>query len=103
MDGIFADRRTGRGDNIWTVSARDLTFLVEDQTMVIKQKEDNIHLYGEVPEPAKAPLHPHSCQYSFRDILFGHRYPHHYESDKQGIPPKGDWPISSTLLQEGSR
>ena len=57
MDGIFADRRTGRGDNIWTVSARDLTFLVEDQTVVIKQKEDNVHLYGEVSEPAKAPLY----------------------------------------------
>ena len=100
MDGIFADRRTGRGDNIWTVSARDLTrtFLVEDQTVVVKQKEDNVHLYGEVPEPVKAPLHPHSRQYSFRDILFGHRYPYHYESDKQGIPPKGDWPISSTIL-----
>ena len=96
MGGIFADRRTGRGDNIWTVSARDLTFLVEDQTVVIKQKEDNIRLYGEVSESAKAPLH--SRQYSFRDILFGHRYPHHYESEKQGIPPKVDWPISSTIL-----
>ena len=76
-------------------------FLVEDQTVVIEQKEDNVRLYGEVPEPSKAPLHPHSRHYTFRDILFGHRYPHHYESDKQGIPPKGDWPIPPTILQEG--
>ena len=66
-------RRTGCGDNIWTVSARDLTFLVKDQTVVVEQKEDNVRLYAKVSEPAKAPLHPHSRQYSFRDILFGHR------------------------------
>ena len=96
-------RRTGCGDNIWTVSARDLTFLVKDQTVVVEQKEDNVQpsLQGGVRTCQSTPIH--SRQYSFRDILFGHRYPHHYESDKQGILPKGDWPISSTLLQEGSR
>ena len=103
VGGVLIDGRTGRGDSIWTESACDLTFLVEDQTVVIKQKDD-VHLYhigtGEVSEPAKAPLHPHGRQYSFGDMLFGHHYPHHYELlDKQGIPPKGDQPISSTILQ----
>ena len=95
VDGVFADRRAGRDDSIWTVSLLDEPrFSVEDQTVTIRQKEEVIHAYrtetGEILEPARTFLHHRHKRTSWYTL---HRlqYSHYHGLD----------PVSRSTIQMG--
>ena len=107
VDGASADRRADRGDSIWTVSTSSPAFLVEDQTVAVKDDERNIiHVYdtgtGEVLAPAKVSSHPHARRYSPREMHRCQHYLHYRNLDEPGIGPSEDeWPITRAALEEG--
>ena len=78
VDGVFADRRAGRGDSIWTVSlSYEPRFSVEDQTVTIREGGKIIHVYrtetGEMLKPPQTSLYPHR-DYTIWDMLRGLHY-----------------------------
>ena len=106
VDGVSAGKRAGRGDSIWTVSARCVWFLVEDQIVVIKDDEENvIHVYhtgtGEVLEPAQASLHPRGYQYHPAEIQLCQHYLHYRDLGTLDIPSGDEWPVTLVALEEG--
>ena len=104
VDGIFADRRAGRGDSIWTISVTASSwFSFEDQIVIIEEEKGNVvHAYhmgtGEVLEPTRAS--PHSYN-RLSDVMDGRHYFRYCELPKQGTPSKDDWPVSETTLRDG--
>ena len=73
VDGIFADRRVGRGDSIWTVTVTAFSmFSFEDQIVIIEGKGNVVHAYhmgtGEVLDPTRASPHSYALQCSFWDV-----------------------------------
>ena len=105
VDGTFADRRAGRGDSIWTISATASSwFSFEDQIVIIEEKR-NVHAYhmgtGEVLDPTRASPRSYDLQCSLWDVMGGRHYPRYCELPKQDMPSKDDWPILETALQDG--
>ena len=94
VDGVFANRRAGRGDSIWTVPCPYPKFTVEDQTVTIKRAGTVIHAYhtgtGEVLEPVRTPPHNYR-DYSFECMLYGLHYLHYRRLD----------PVSRTTIKRG--
>ena len=91
VDGIFADRRAGRGGSIWTVSLSEPIFSVGDQTVAIRQKEKVVHVYhtetGEVLEPTQTL--PYCRNYSSWDMIRGLHYLHYHDIDPVSIRQRG--------------
>ena len=94
VDGVFANRRAGRGDSIWTVPCPYPKFTVEDQTVTIKRAGTVIHAYhtgtGEVLEPVRTPPHNYR-DYSFECMLHGLHYLRYRRLD----------PVSRTTIKRG--
>ena len=106
VDSIFANRRAGRSDSIWTVSVTDdLRFSVEDQIVVVNRNSNIIHVYhigtGEVIEPTQAPPHAHDPQYNLWEMAGGRHYPHYCELEAHDTHSEDDQPIPFTISQEG--
>ena len=107
VDGIFADRRAGRGDSIWTISATASSwFSFEDQIVIIEEeKRYVVHAYhmgtGEVLDPTRASSHSYYLRCSLWDVMDGRHYPRYCELPQQGMPFKDDWLVSKTTLQDG--
>ena len=106
VDDPSADRRADRGSSTWTVSTSRPTFLVEDQTVVIKDDKRNvIHIYhtgtGEVLAPARASPHHRTRQYSIREMHRCQHYLHYRNLDEPGILSEDEWPITWVALEEG--
>ena len=113
VDSIFADRRAGRSDSIWTVSAIDyprlsstdpFRFSVEDQIVIIVPNSNIIHVYhmgtGEVLETIRtSPWHPYG-QYNLWEMADGRHYLNYQEFKAHDTRSEDDWPISFTS-QEG--
>ena len=95
-----ADKRADRGNSIWTVSTSGLMFLVEGQTVAIKDDERNIiHVYhtgtGEVLAPAQVSPYPRARQYSPKEMYRCQHYLRYRNLLGPGIPSEGEWPIRS--------
>ena len=80
VDGIFADRRAGRGDSIWTITIMASSrFSFEDQIATIGEKGNVVHAYhmgtGEVLDPTQASPHSHSLWYRLWDMMNGRHCP----------------------------
>ena len=93
VDGVFINRRAGRGDSIWTVSTPGTPkFSVGDQTVAIKQDGKVIRVYrtetGEVLKPTQTLLYHHN--YSSQDVMRGLHHPH-YHDIKPGSIMQGGW------------
>ena len=106
VDGIFADRRAGRGDSIWTVMiTASSMFSFEDQIVIIVEKGNLIHAYhigtGEVLNPTRASPHSYDFQCSLWDVMDGRHYPCYCELPAWDMPSKDDWPVSETTLRDG--
>ena len=109
VDGVLDDRRAGHGDSIWTIPRSPLTspvLSIDDQTVTIKQKENDIHIYhmgtGEVLQPAQAPTHHPGHKYlpwiNYQRCM---HYPHYCESYDAQWQPVGGWQVSPAALEEG--
>ena len=106
VDGVSADRRADRGNSIWTVPTSSPTFLVEDQTVAIKDGESNIiHVYhtgtGEVLAPAQVSPHPYAREYTPWSMHPCQHYPYYRSLDLPSFPSKDEWPITRAALEDG--
>ena len=105
VDGVFANRRAGCGDSIWTISASLPFFSVEDQTVIVRNGGVT-YTYntetGEIIEPAQASPNPHSYLYYYSmEMQCCQHYLHYRNLDTQPTLPEDNWQVSSTTLQEG--
>ena len=105
VDGVFANRRAGCSDSIWTISASLPIFLVEDQIVIVKNGGVT-HTYntgtGEVIEPTQAPPNHHGHLYYYSiEMQYCQHYLYYHNLDTQPILSEDNWPLSSTTLREG--
>jgi hypothetical protein len=105
VDGVFGDRRAGHGDSIWTVPLSGIPeFSVEDQTAIIKEGGNVIHVYhtetGEVLMPTQTPSQLPKHWYKPVDIYWGRHYPHH-KLGWDNTCSEGSWQVPPTIFQEG--
>jgi len=95
VDGGFADRMAGRDDSIWAVSVPYPEFMVQGQTVIIKEGGEVIHAYhtgtGEVLDLTDAYIH-HS-HYDLSEMYCGQHYLHYRGAGDQGTLPEDDWPV----------
>ena len=106
VDGASADRRAGRGDSIWTMSAHWSWFLVEGQNVFIQDGNGNImYVYhtgtGDILGPAQIPPCPCSSLYNVWHIRCCHHYLHYRNLGRQSIPPEDEWPVTWPAIEEG--
>ena len=107
VDGIFANRRAGRGDSIWTVLVMASSrFSFEDQIVFIEEEGTVVHVYhmgtGEVFDPTRVSPHFYDLRtYSRWDVMAGLHYPRYCDLTGRGVPSKDEWPVSETTLQDG--
>ena len=107
VKGVSGHERVDIGNSIWTLPLPDFgpTFLIQDQTVVMKWGFHGIHIYhmgtGEVLKPAQVPLNLHGCRYSLSGMSHGLHYPHYHGLETYNSLSKNDWLISQTALQQG--
>ena len=108
VNGVVSGRRAGRGDSIWTVSARrllsrDVVFSAEGEIGVIKSRGNILRVYnigtGEVLEPARTPLHLNGPWHSLPDMM--RAWPHLHDGSVGDVPRGDDWKPSRNILKEG--
>ena len=109
VDGVFGYRWASQGDAIWTIPVSGSPWAsVVDQIVIITEKSESepglIHAYhtgtGEVLEPTKIPKWSITQPYSFWAEVNEPYYLHCHKL-KEGVPPKGDWPVSWNTLRRG--
>ena len=117
VDGIFGNTRADNNDSLWDISPkapitrwqnsdRQLEFSVKDETAVILMHGFNVHAYhtgtGEVFKQNEAPQHLGSTNYCFHAQQGRNDCNcYHHDMCKQQRPPKCEWPISESILQDG--
>jgi len=103
VDGVFGVRRAILGDNLWEVSGPCKKFTFTGQIGIVGNS--NLHAYhtgtGEVLEPAQTLTHSHSRWYHEYEMYLGRHYPHYHGLNQQGVPSKGNWPVSQYTLRGG--
>jgi hypothetical protein len=106
VDGVFGNRRAGCSDRIWTIPHQHCPgFSFEDQTVMIREKENVIHIYhtgtGKVLESTQTPSYLPHHWYTLYDMEHGIHYPHYRKLEEQSTSSEDNWPVSLTTLQEG--
>ena len=110
VDGVFGNRRAGRGDIIWTITPpiggiASLEFSVEGQAGFISLNKSFIYAFhtgtGEGVEHIPEPLQPPSRWYNLEDTSRGRYHLRYDESSRHDVRSEEIWPISQTTLREG--
>ena len=127
VDGAFGNTRANHTNRLWDISSQDsnpglpellqqlpsggpgydsyLEFSVRDEIAVVRHFGCVIRIYhtgtGGILGPADALQDLERTWYRFHNPLRDECDLYHHNSRKQNGPPKCDWPVSQTTLQEG--
>jgi hypothetical protein len=103
VDGVFGNKRTSCGDNIWTVlHSGNPEFLFKDHIGFIKEEETIVHVYhtetGEVLDPTQA-TPPDYKFHSFYDSDDDLHYTNH-QQDGHNSYSQSNWPHMRIAMQQ---
>ena len=111
VDGVFRNRRAGRGDSIWTMPtsqfrAGDATFLVEGEYAAIRSHGCPTHIYdtrtGKARGFVQEPLHSSKSWYRLPNLRQARKHLcGGFAQDAQNAPPEDGWRPSRVALKEG--